>query len=61
MIQYNYIYFFSYKRKLQEMLDDEDEIQTQKRIRFEEVSKLAKTGRHDIAESGIKHQKSINQ
>jgi hypothetical protein len=40
MIQYNYIYFFSYKRKLQEMLDDEDEIQTQKRIRFEEVSKL---------------------
>jgi hypothetical protein len=43
MIQYNYIYFFSYKRKLQEMLDDEDEIQTQKRIRFEEVSKLVIT------------------
>lgn len=30
-----------YKRKLQEMLDDEDEIQTQKRIRFEEEEKRA--------------------
>jgi hypothetical protein len=28
---------------------------------FSPASSTTKTGRHDIAESGIKHQKSINQ